>query len=251
MIERFRQAQPKSQFAAGDETLVVTRDRGKEGEATFNLHNLYRLCEDATAQDCDGSKAEFVRKLSAVVPKGTREGLRIVVRDRQYVDYLEQMERQSKDGDTLAHRRQIGDDLYVLLAMDHADAIGMIGNEQLKDLSLSADAAWELAQRNTKAIMPPLPEPLQLKQGAMAFQDFPYLSALISDLAGWQNISDVAGADLLMTVVSEQFVFVGLMPDGAGLEKFKQSVQEDCAAQPRCISPNAYRFRDGRWVLAR
>ena len=44
---------------------------------------------------------------------------------------------------------------------------------------------------------------------------------------------------------------VGPMPDGPSLEAFRETVDEDCRAQPRCVSPNIYRFRGGRWVIAR
>ena len=68
--------------------------------------------------------------------------------------------------------------------------------------------------------------------------------------SSWRGIAAEAGPDLFVTAVSDHFVFVGSMPDGARLEAFKQTVREDCAAQQRCVSPNIYCFRDGRWMIA-
>jgi len=39
-----------------------------------------------------------------------------------------------------------------------------------------------------------------------------------------------------------------LLPDVGFFHQLVGS--EDCAAQQRCVSPNIYRFREGRWVIA-
>ena len=56
---------------------------------------------------------------------------------------------------------------------------------------------------------------------------------------------------LSVTAVSYRFVLVCTLPSGPKLEDLRQTVREDCDAQPRCVSPNIYRFRDGQWVIAR
>ncbi|WP_260581625.1 hypothetical protein [Sphingopyxis sp. PET50] len=117
-------------------------------------------------------------------------------------------------------------------------------------MGLSPEDAWNRGWRQTVAILPVFPDPEKFREQAMAFESDQYLASLTADLATWQKVSDAVGPDLFMTVVSDQFVFAGPMPDGPGFEKFRQTVEEDCRAQPRCVSPNIYRFRDGRWVIA-
>lgn len=93
-----------------------------------------------------------------------------------------------------------------------------------------------------------MPTAVQLRKSAMAYEDAPYLGSLVIDTNAWAKVAAAIGPDVFMTVVSDQFVFFGQMPDGAGLESFKKTVADDCAARQRCISPHLYRFRDGQWV---
>ena len=52
------------------------------------------------------------------------------------------------------------------------------------------------------------------------------------------------------TATSDSSVWVGVMPDGPRFEELKRVVRSECEAWTECVSPNVYRFRDGRWVIA-
>lgn len=242
-------AHPGVTFAAGDEPLVINAKGGDWDGRVINLHRIYLYCQNATADDCDTVKHEYLANTAIKPDDPTPASLRIIVRDQYYVDYLERMEKEA--GKPLAVRRQIGEDLYALLVSDSATAIATVSVETLGDMGLSPDDAWNRGWRQTVVILPVFPAPEKFREQAMAFESEQYLASLTADLATWQKVSDAVGPDLFMTVVSDQFVFAGPMADGPGLEEFRQTVEEDCAAQPRCVSPNIYRFRDGRWVIAR
>lgn len=250
ILSRLQTAHPAMTFSPGDEPLVISYRGGDADEGSLNLHQAFAYCQSASPVDCEEDKKKIVTMVVKTAPEASRENLRIVVRDQQYVDYLEEMRRRSEDKASLVHYRQVGDDLYALIAADGPQTIAMVGDKHLKELGMTVEEAWSLADRNTKAVLPPLPDPNRFKQEAIAFQDYEYLSALVSDLSYWGRVSETVGKDLFMTVVSDQFVFVGTMPD-EGVAKFRATVEEDCAAQPRCVSPNIYRFRDGRWIVAR
>lgn len=222
--------------------------KGSDGnEVTVNFHRVHSYCQSARADDCEALKTEFVEKITKMPPPATKASLRLIVRDAQYVGYV----RATEKSDKLAHYEQIGDDLFVLLASDSPDAIALVGDKGLKDLGLSRDEAWTIAASQTRALLPPLPTPAQLKSNPVAYQDDELLGSLLIDRAAWADLAKAIGPDLFVTVVSDQFVFVATMPDGPRLDAFKKSVAEDCSGQTRCISPNVYRFRDGQWVVSR
>src|SRR5690606_9417433 len=102
----------------------------------------------------------------------------------------------------------------------------------------------------TKEILPPLPSSKQLRESAIAYEDEEYLTSLLVDLSAWEEIAREVGPDMFITAVSDQFVLVATMPAGKNLEDFRRTVADDCAAQERCISPDIYRFREGKWVVA-
>lgn len=223
---------------------------GEWDDAQFNLHRIYGYCQNATAEDCEAAKREFVEKVSKKPAKLTSGSLRLIVRDQQYLDYLKSIKSDDPQKYEFAVYEQIGDDLYALLASDSPDQIAVVGDRGLKELGLTREQAWSIAYKQTLAILPKIPVPDQLKKSAVAYQDQEYLGSLLVDRAAWSKLAEKVGSELFVTVVSDSFVFAGWMPDGPDLEKFKQTVRDDCATQQRCISPNVYRFRHGRWAVS-
>jgi len=250
MLERVRSALPKASIEAARDEPLTLRGKSEQGQdITYNLHRLYGFCAQAEPTDCDALQEEFVRKLAIVPPKPTAASLRVIVRGREYVDYVR---AQHKEGSgSLGFAKPIGEDLFMLLASDSPDQIALVGEPALKELGLTPDAAWDRARAQTQRILPALPAPEQLASSAVAFEGEDYQGSLLADLEGWARISAGVGPDLFVTVVSDQFVMAARMPDGPALDAFRRTVAEDCAAQPRCISPEIYRFRDGRWAIAR
>ncbi|MBL0915250.1 MAG: hypothetical protein IBJ13_06975, partial [Sphingopyxis sp.] len=249
MIEQFRKAYPEIEFTPGTEALQLKTKGGDWDDGVINLHRIFLFCQNAPAEDCATVKTEFVGKIAQKPPALTAASLRVIVRDRGYIDYVEELEASSKE--RMAVRRQIGEDLFALLASDAANTISMVGDKGLSELGLSESDAWTQAWRQTQAILPAIPAPEKFRGQAMAFESDEYLASLTADLEAWKKVSEATGPDLMMTVVSDQFVFVGPMENGPKLAEFRKTVEEDCAAQQRCVSPNIYRFRDGRWVIAR
>jgi hypothetical protein len=227
--------------------LSATVKGGEWDEATVNFHRVHSYCQSASADDCEVLKKEFVEKITKMPPAASKASLRLIVRDAQYIGYV----RATEKSDKLAHFEQIGEDLFALLASDSPDAIALVSDKGLKDLGLSREEAWAIAASQTRALLPPLPTSAQLKSNPVAYQDDELLGSLLIDRAAWTELAKAIGPDLFVTVVSDQFVFVAVMPDGSRLDAFKKSVAEDCSGQARCISPNVYRFRDGQWVVSR
>ena len=249
-MQRMQEAQPDAIFKEGAEPLVVKVSGGEWEDAVINLHRIHGFCEDASPADCERVKAEFVERTLTKPEKVTAKSLRIAVRDQEYVDYIGELEVQAKEGGSQAVRRPLGGGLYAILVSDAPTTVSLVGAKGLSELGMDEQAAWAQAWQQTRAILPALPDPQSFREKSAAFEGEEYLASLLADLDAWQKISDAAGPDFFVTAVSDQFVFAGIMPDGARLADFRKAVEEDCRASPRCVSPDIYRFRDGRWVIA-
>ncbi|HWU96365.1 MAG TPA: hypothetical protein VN029_12265 [Sphingomonas sp.] len=251
MIAQIRQRAPGVEVVPQDDPLSVSvKGGGWKEEATLNFHRVYGYCLNAAPADCKATRDEFLDKILAhpVPPAMTPASLRLAVRDAQYVAYIRGME---KKGEQLVLAEPIGEDLFAILVSDSADAIAVVTPEKLAELGMTRAQAWRRGWAQTRAALPALPDGTALAKSAVAYQEQGYLASLLIDTRAWQAIAEKAGPELFVIVVSDNFVFVGGMANGPELERFKQTVREDCASQPRCISPNLYRFRDGRWVVSR
>lgn len=251
MMQQFQDASPSVKFSI-KEDLVLSRKGGEWEEGEINLHRIFYFCQNNPAKDCDDLKSEFVKNLASASPStfGPSD-LRVIVRDEEYMDYLRGVfsKGDSEAGSLISEK--IGDDLYAILAFDSTNAIQLATTKHIKEFSYTSDAAWQAGLKQTRAILPEFPSQKQLLNSAVAFEDQEYLASMLTFRDEWREISDAVGKDLFVTAVSDQFLFVGKMPDGAKLDDFKKTVREDCDAQPRCISPNIYRFANGSWTLAR
>ena len=249
MLERLRgEARSMELRVSADDPLALEmKHEGKWGDARINLHRFHAFCADATREDCEAVLANFVTRVTAPRPEPAAANLRVVVRNEGYLDHL----LQTQPADALPIYRQIGDDLFALLAFSGPSGVLIAIPEQLQALELGDDAAWALAREQTRAMLPPLPKAIDLvRDQVIIFEDGDLLTSLLADTEAWRRIAAEVGPELVVTAVSDRFVFAGVLPDHPRMREFKQVVREDCEAEERCLSPNVYRFRDGRWAIA-
>lgn len=241
MAAQLRQRLPGVQVVAQKDPLSVALKGGGRPEMTLNFHRVYGYCRHASAADCKVTREEFLDNVvrNPTPPPPTPESLRIAVHDAQYMRQV-----------PVTFSEPIGDDLFAVLVSQSRVGVATVPPEALAKLGLTREEAWGRAWQQTRATLPDLPNPATLVHGAVAYVEQPYLASLLVDTKGWGAIADTAGPDLFVTVIADDDVFVGRMPDGATLQAFKQTAREDCAGRQRCLSPNVYRFRDGRWVVA-
>lgn len=250
MLRRLQGAMPGAELSskAGDPLAIVRAKRGDREEAQFNTHRIYGFCRQASAADCEASKAEYVAGIVVEPPKLTPASLRLIVRDAQYVDYVRSLP-EAGEGEHGLHER-IGSDLYALLASDGEKTTRLVGKKGLKELGLSREQAWTLAARQTQARLPALPTAKQLADGLVGYEGQDYLASLLLDRRVWAGLASQVGPDLFAASVSDRFVLVGMLPNGPDLDRVKALAAQDCAEEQRCVSPHVYRFRDGRWDIA-
>jgi hypothetical protein len=249
MLERLRSAKSDTELRIDrdDPLAIQIKVDGEWGNGVINTHRLYGFCQTASSEECHAAIEEFADSISIPPSEPAPADLRVIVRGTSYLDYLL---RSGPDAEHQPLYRPIGEDLFAIVAFDGPRTIALAMRPQLRDLGITDDAAWQLATAQTRAVLPPLPSGAGLADQPVAFEEFEYLASLLADTEAWRGVAAEAGPDLFVTAVSDYFVFTGVLPDGSDLERFKQTVREDCAAQQRCISPNVYRFREGRWVIA-
>lgn len=225
----------------------ITR-KGEDEPVTINLHRVFGFCQTAPADQCDAELTAVIGVLAQAPEAIETEArtLRIIVRDAQYWNYV----LGSKLDGVPLHRR-IGDDLYAILAFDSPQAIAIAAPDRIAELGLSDENAWLFAERQTRKIIPGLPEAEPRIEGLTVFQGEEYTGSMMAYPDLWEVLAKANGPDLAVIANSDQFVVAAVVPDGAELEKLRGLAEEQCKLASRCISPNVYRWREGKWVIAR
>lgn len=251
MIGRFERAVPGSKFSPnpGDDLLVIVAKGGEMDGALINLHRIAYYCDQVDAEACEAAKGDFVRKLTIRNPDPTPDTLRIIVRDQGYFDYVTRG-MPVKDKRLTPVYRPLGDGLYALLAFDMPEAIGVLFEESLPDMGLTAEAAWTRAMAQTRTDLPPLPTGSEILAGPVGREGLAYIASMLVDLPAWERLAITAGPNMFVAITTDQFMVIGVMPDGADFDKLKEHAAEECRRAERCISPLLYRLRKGRWVAA-
>lgn len=248
MIAELKARHPGGRFVPEPDPLSVTIKRRGKPDFTAFFHRIFGYCRQAAKSDCAAARAKFLDAILIDTPPVTTASLRLALRDQEYIDGARKVVGRTKDRQLIIE--PIGDDLFATLVSDSEQTVAVVNVGHLAAWKMSREAAWQIAWSQTRAVLPKLPNAKQLAKAPVMFQGFEFAASLLIDTPGWQRLAAAVGPQLFATVVADDVVFVGKIPDGPGLLKFKQSVREDCDSQPRCLSPNVYRFREGRWVIA-
>ena len=225
----------------------ITR-KGETEPAVMNLHRVFGFCQNAAEADCEAEVAKLIEMLAKASksPEGEAANLRVIVRDGQYWNYV-----LGTKLDPLPPHRQIGDDLFAILAFDSPEAIALAPADRIAELGLSPENAWLFAERQTARIIPGMPETGARIEGLVVFQGEEYTGSMMAYPERWEALAAATGPDLAVIANSDQFVIAAVVPDGADLERYRTLAADQCKLAARCISPNVYRWREGRWVVAR
>jgi len=250
MLRRLQAAMPDRTLRPDldDAFSIEIIDSGPTELSHVNLHNLYVACLQATPRECRQEKARFVADICQPVMPVTAASLRLVVRSAHYVEAANAMV--ANDPDKVPVSESIGEQLYAMLASDRPTMTAMVSKDRLRPLDLSPAEAWSLARTQTAANLPAIPTAAKIERHVVDLRGFEYGASVLLDTAAWTRLAEAVGPDLFVTVVADDAVMVGTMTDTV-VHSFRSAVEEDCAAQPHCISTHVYRFRDGRWLIAR
>ncbi|MFM7376723.1 MAG: hypothetical protein ACKO1O_01105 [Erythrobacter sp.] len=249
-LPKIRAAFPDAEIAQepGEPLQINITRKGETEPAVMNLHRVFGFCQSAPKPECEEETARLIAILAkaSTNPEGEAANLRVIVRDAQYWNFV-----LGSKLDPLPPHRQIGEDLYAILAFDSPEAIALAPADRIAELGLSPENAWLFAERQTARILPGLPETGARIDGLMVFNGEEYTGSMMAYPERWEAISAANGPDLAVIANSDQFVIAAVVPDGAELERYRDLARDQCKLAARCISPNVYRWREGRWVIAR
>jgi hypothetical protein len=249
-LTKIRAAFPDAEIAQepGEPLQINITRKGETEPAMLNLHRVFGYCQNVAADACEAEVAGLIGMLANApkTPEGEAANLRVIVRDAQYWNYV-----LGSKLDGVPLHRQIGEDLYAILAFDSPEAIAIAAPDRIAELGLSPENAWLFATRQTARIIPALPEGGAKLDGPTVFQGEEYTGSMMAYSAQWEALAAANGPDLAVIANSDQFVVAAVVPDGAELEKYRGLAEEQCKLASRCISPNVYRWREGKWVIAR
>lgn len=225
----------------------ITR-KGESEPAMLNLHRVFGYCQNVAEDECEAELTGLIGMLAKVPkpPEGEAANLRVIVRDAEYWNYV-----LGTKLDPLPPHRQIGEDLYAILAFDSPEAIALAPANRIAELGLSPENAWLFATRQTARVIPGMPDTGPRIEGLVVFQGEEYTGSMMAYPEQWAAIAEATGPDLAVIANSDQFVVAAVVPDGTELEKYRGLAKDQCKLAPRCISPHVYRWREGRWVIAR
>jgi hypothetical protein len=232
-----------------DDPLQFVIDTGEdESPNIINLHRMFDLCQRISDAECRAELARFIAVMTREADAPLASNLRVIVRNAEYWSNVTAMMAETK---TQPLHRRLGEDLYALLALDSADRIAVINAGALEDMGLKPEEAWARAEQQTRALFDSFPPSIELIRQPIVFEGPDYAGSMLFALAEWEALAADVGRELLVAAPSDQFMFAALVRDGEELDSIRRLVADDCAAAPRCLSPNAYRLRDGEWMIAK
>lgn len=248
MIKRLSAAYPQATFRSSRKDPLAIEVSGVQwSNGQLYLHRVFAYCETASAADCAAAQQRMIAAVMSPAPAARPQNLRVIVRGEDYIAYAQA--KAAREKQPWFFVRKIGDDLYEALALDGPNVIALVSAGDLASMKLKPDQAWAQARRQTRAIVPSMPEPGAYLSDTVTFEGPEYMSAVLADTEYWQQLRDLIGPDLFITVTSDQFVLASLLEAGPAMDRFAEAVADDCRHSERCISPHIYRFEDGMWVI--
>lgn len=251
MAASLRGAYPGTTFViTGQFSLKVRNAIG--GDVEINLDRVWGFCNHNPHDECEAAKNRFVSAVAELIiaesEKIERDNLRLAVRSREYVDSMAKIYEQ-KDGNRLLYK-EIAEEISLVLVLDHPNTTSLVGSDQLKDLGLSEQKAFSVARRQMIAHLPHVPNYEDISERIVAYTDFDYAPSMLIE-EGWDQLALASKGKLFVAVPADNLVLVGLIDDGAALEKLRAAVREDFQAAERGVSPLVYRRVNGKWLAVR
>ncbi len=182
-------------------------------EVTMNLENLATTCRggDAVCNDAITGLLGNIKLADDKRPPVTADKLVITIKPGQWFLDTDKLLRE-KAPDKYAINKLVAQllpgDLVAVLGADHPNGIAMVSAEQLRELKLEDQAAFDQARRNLKATHETLD--LELLEGTPVYTnrtDDNYISAMIMLPELWKPLAAKVKGDLLVAFPARNRVF--------------------------------------------
>jgi hypothetical protein len=216
--------------------------------ATLYLDRIHQFCERNTAEACEETKSNYIAAMLAQrdgPPPLTRERLRVVVRGSDYCDQLETMFESGKRTPVI---EALAPGLCAVLVADYPRLMGVITSDDLETLKLGVAGAWLIGREQALAGLPKVGREVELKDGVVALIDDPYMSSLVLDHDGWNQLARRTGGEILVAVPEDISVLVQRRST-ADLPELRDLVTSIAHQAQRSISTRIYRWTGNGWAV--
>lgn len=221
---------------------------GIEGASVvINLDRVWQVC-GTSPDECEASADEFVAGVAQVISgqtdAATPEALRVVVRDRSYLE-----EAFGAAGRLVS--RPIAGDLRLLVVVDGEKATRSLRLDELEGMGLTVDAAFERALANTRTELGE-PKPFRIKPGTMAMLQATtyYETSLFALHDLWAPAARAVKGDLLVAVPGVELILFADSTAPDALKRLSEDAAKMSARSQRPISTEVYRFTEAGWEVA-
>lgn len=216
--------------------------------ATLYLDRIHKFCERNPADACEETKSNYIAAMLAQrdgPPPLTRERLRVVVRGSDYCNQLEKMFESGKGTPVI---ETLAPGLCAVLVADYPRLMGVVTSDKLETLKLGVAGAWLIGREQALAGLPKVGREVELKDGIVALVDDPYMSSLMLDHDGWNQLARRSGGEILVAVPEDVSVLVQRRST-ANLPELRNLVGEAFHSAQRSISTRIYRWTGNGWAV--
>lgn len=266
-VAALKRAQPESTVRVVDADELEFSKAGSTPLKLF-LDQIRRVC----AEDQSGCEAAIDRYIRILLTTPRDIGavepsqLRVIYRHREYVANVEKMMRdmdakEEREGKT--PKRPLADSLLVwrpwqgnvvqIIAVDYPDRTSQLGQGDLRELGLGAQAAFAQALAQTEREVAAI-EPVKLRGSDKVFLvGGSYYASSFFETKAWRDFAARERADTARgCLAAAEVVAVAVQPDAAALDAFRRVCRAISAREPRPISPEIFEWRaaDGWRVVA-
>jgi hypothetical protein len=234
------------------QTILVTRG---DYEVTMNLENLALTCRggDAVCNDAITGAVANIQLASDQRPEVTAEKLVITIKPGQWFLDTDKMLKE-KAPDKYEINKLVGQllpgDLVAVLAADHPNGITMVSAEQLRELKLDAQSAFELARKNLKATHETLD--LELLEGTPVYtnkQDDNYMAAMMMLPELWKPLAAKVEGDLLVAFPARNRVFATGSKDPGAADGIAKIANVAFQTEDHPIAPTIFKWGPSSWTV--
>jgi hypothetical protein len=223
---------------------------GPQAGSQINFDRIAAFCEHNDNASCEAQKQEFASKMASSLATSdygvTRERLRVVVRNAQYVAGANSEIGTGPSGSLVF--APLSADLDLVLAADFPETTRLVNEGDLKTLGLTREQAMALGTKQVLAALPPLPDSKTLASAVVVIpgQDYGASYLLASD--EWRSRARTVTRVMWIAVPADERVVVGVARSVEELSRLKSVVAQDYTSAPRGISPLIFYWTDGGWL---
>ena len=233
-------------------TLLVKRG---DYEVTMYLDNLATTCGggDAVCNDAIAGAVANIKLAGDELPAVTADKLVITIKPGQWYLDTDKMLKE-KAPDKYEINKLVGQllpgDLVAVLGADHPNGISMVSAEQLRELKLDENAAFQHARKNLRATHETLD--LELLEGTPVYTnktDDNYIAAMMMLPELWKPLAAKVKGDLLVAFPARNRVFATGSKDPGAVEGISKIANVAFQTEDHPIAPTIFKWGPSSWTV--